>query len=273
MMTYVNLFLVFIGIVFLVLGLVNVRKIIQSAQGSYKYYWCLICGLIIFFVIGYIIATIFSFHSNLEASWTAAVVALIFCFGALFVLLVTMLSAKTIFLIVKGAELKIEAEHDFLTSLYNRNYFQKEIESILDRVKQGGPESIFVFFDLNNFNTINEIYGRVGGDQLLIAVANIIKNNIRKADLAIRYDGDEFIMILYNTKLAVAEEQVKAIHAAIMQLARAKYPQATALGCAVGMTIINKDVRDVSHLLSTIDKACYASKISHNIVCKLCELP
>lgn len=272
-MIYINLLLVGIGIFLLAIGLIYIRKIIKTSSNGYVKDWWLIGCLDVFFIIGYGIYTGYLIKSGLEATFIATVVSLVFCAGALFVFLVTSLSAKTISILHQTAALKIEAEHDVLTSIYNRNYFQKEIGKIIDQVKRGGPESIFIFFDLNNFKCINEIYGRIGGDQLLINIAKILQNNLRNADLAIRYDGDEFVVILYNTSLAEAEQKATVMYTQIIEQVKAKYPQCSSFSCAVGMTIINKDVRDVSHLLSTVDKACYQSKISHNIVCKVCELP
>lgn len=100
---------------------------------------------------------------------------------------------------------------DSLTNLYNRRYFFDFAESEYNRsIRQNQLFSI-VFIDLNNFKALNDTYGHLRGDQVLEDIASIIITNIRSYDIAARYGGDEFIIILPDTNVEEAKNHVKRL--------------------------------------------------------------
>jgi diguanylate cyclase (GGDEF)-like protein len=86
-----------------------------------------------------------------------------------------------------------ESKIDSLTGLNNRNSFFEFFGKF--SYNQTGERWAVVLLDINNFKSINSIYGHLEGDNALISLACIIKNNIKKTDFAARYGGDEFILI------------------------------------------------------------------------------
>jgi PAS domain S-box-containing protein len=98
--------------------------------------------------------------------------------------------------------------NDSLTGLYNRRFFEKEIER-LDTQRQL-PISIIVA-DINGLKIINDSLGHKKGDELLIKSAELLKEVIREEDILARYGGDEFAILLPQTEKSVAEKIIKRI--------------------------------------------------------------
>ena len=98
-------------------------------------------------------------------------------------------------------ELERLANTDALTGIYNRNFFQKELDSEIAKASKNNniPFSIFVI-DINGLKRINDTYGHEEGDKLIIAVANLLKKSFRDSDVITRSGGDEFVILCPNTQ-------------------------------------------------------------------------
>ncbi|WP_035586542.1 oxygen-binding di-iron domain-containing protein [Hippea jasoniae] len=88
---------------------------------------------------------------------------------------------------------------DELTGLYNKRYFNIFMRHEFKRCLRFNIPLSLVFFDIDNFKSINDRYGHVAGDVVLNRVAGIIKASIRSVDLAVRFGGEEFVVVLLNT--------------------------------------------------------------------------
>ena len=106
---------------------------------------------------------------------------------------------------------------DFITQLYRADYMRGQIDMQL-RTKQGSHFSI-VMLDIDNFDAFNRSYGSSEGDRLLREMSELILMNLRNTDLACRYAGDRFVLLLPDTDLAVAEELAQQVKSAISHLA------------------------------------------------------
>ena len=104
--------------------------------------------------------------------------------------------------------LRHDSTHDVLTGLYNRGFFDEELE----RLAQGGmfPISI-VMADVNDLKTVNDTLGHAAGDELIQLTAGIIQRAFRSHDIVARIGGDEFAVILPETGVAVARDVVRRI--------------------------------------------------------------
>lgn len=112
----------------------------------------------------------------------------------------------------KNEELERIAYYDKLTGLHSRTFFE-EIKnkhlSMIDRTKQ---KSALIFIDVNNLKAINDTYGHKVGDEVLKFVGEMISKNIRAADIAARFGGDEFIIILPSSQVydaALVAERIR----------------------------------------------------------------
>lgn len=96
---------------------------------------------------------------------------------------------------------------DNLTKLYNRDYICKMMDDVMDKYISCGEVFTVIMFDIDYFKSINDSYGHLQGDYVLSTVSSIIMENVRDTDHVGRYGGEEFIVVLSNTK----EEQAKII--------------------------------------------------------------
>jgi len=94
------------------------------------------------------------------------------------------------------AQLKEMATTDAVTGLSNRHVFEQALHAEIERAERNHAPLSLIIFDIDFFKQFNDLYGHPAGDARLKAVANIIKLNLRKYDIAARYGGDEFAIIL-----------------------------------------------------------------------------
>lgn len=97
-------------------------------------------------------------------------------------------------------QLAYQAEHDSLTGLFNRHYFQQELERTVARVGRSGADCALFYIDLDQFKYINDTLGHAAGDQLLIEISLLVSSHVREGDLLARFGGDEFTLLIYNVR-------------------------------------------------------------------------
>ncbi|AEG16759.1 diguanylate cyclase [Desulfofundulus kuznetsovii DSM 6115] len=124
-----------------------------------------------------------------------------------FVVVVVMLliSYNESMLIQENRELRKQlfnlAIYDELTGLYNFRFFTQVLEKELGRSKEYGYEVTLLMIDIDNFKTINDVYGHEKGNEVLRCLGKIILDCVRENDYAARYGGEEFVIILPKTSL------------------------------------------------------------------------
>lgn len=96
------------------------------------------------------------------------------------------------------------ASVDDLTQLYNRRYFFERFNQEVERAMRYQRPVSCIILDIDFFKQVNDSYGHLAGDQVLIDIANILKNNCRQSDLAGRYGGEELIILLPETEASGA---------------------------------------------------------------------
>jgi len=96
---------------------------------------------------------------------------------------------------------------DPMTTLYNRRF----LENYLDNELTGSETFSIMMIDIDYFKQVNDTYGHDVGDDVIVKLAEVLKNHIKGSDLAIRYGGEEFLLITFNTSIEVATKIANAI--------------------------------------------------------------
>jgi diguanylate cyclase (GGDEF)-like protein/PAS domain S-box-containing protein len=160
----------------------------------------------------------------------------------------------------KKAEEKIEylSFHDGLTGLYNRAYFDEELNR-LDTERQL-PITI-VMGDLNGLKLINDAYGHSKGDMLLRNIADILKESFRKEDITSRWGGDEFITILPKTDVKDAISIIKRIKELCEEKSTIEMP----LSISFGASTKKSSSENIVDILKEAEDKMYKSKIVESV--------
>jgi diguanylate cyclase (GGDEF)-like protein len=108
-------------------------------------------------------------------------------------------------------ELRELARTDDLTGLANRRAFSEAAEGEFQRCRRFGSVATVLMIDIDHFKPINDTYGHQVGDEVLVALATILKRMARATDLPARFGGEEFVLLLVGTDLAGAAEMAERI--------------------------------------------------------------
>lgn len=155
-----------------------------------------------------------------------------------------------------------KANHDALTGLVNRAFFDRLLdETSADARQTGVPFSLF-FIDLDNFKTVNDTLGHDVGDELLIHVANKLRTCFREEDIVARIGGDEFCVILQEV---VTEDELSAVAKRCAEQVGTELvvdAKAARFGLSIGIASFPKDAETAKDLLHVADLAMYTAKKS-----------
>jgi diguanylate cyclase (GGDEF)-like protein len=107
------------------------------------------------------------------------------------------------------ADLKKQALRDPLTGLYNRRYLSETLDRELTRCKRNKEPLSVIIMDVDHFKTINDTYGHQAGDEFLKTIASLIQSHARGSDVACRYGGEEFLLLMPGTNLQTAAKRAE----------------------------------------------------------------
>ena len=159
-------------------------------------------------------------------------------------------------------QIKHTAEQDGLTRIFNKRQMTHTLgELIFEASQKVGTVSVFLF-DLDNFKNYNDVNGHVAGDRLLQLLARLVQENVRKLDVFGRFGGEEFLLVLPETRLPQALAVAEKIRWVISSHA---FPHADRqpLGCVSisgGVSEFPGDAQESTALLRAADRALYEAK-------------
>ena len=161
-----------------------------------------------------------------------------------------------------ATQLKEASARDSLTGLYNHGYLMNRLQHEISRARRYGRTLAILIIDLNEFKRVNDELGHLAGDEVLTHVADAIRRRVRDHDMAARYGGDEFCLVLPETDAEGAEALVDALRTEMGALeSRPGVP--LRFGC--GTATFPRDGSDVRSLFSTADERLYLDKSAQNL--------
>lgn len=154
------------------------------------------------------------------------------------------------------------ASREPLTGLYNRRYFSEVLSREFAAAERYDADLTVLMFDLDHFKETNDRFGHRAGDEVLVLLADSIRNELREADVAARFGGDEFILLLPRTSASAAAHVAERITDRFMETLAREFPDyPTTLSIGVASLRITR-ARSAEVLIHEADGALYAAKTS-----------
>jgi len=158
---------------------------------------------------------------------------------------------------IEGDKLIKMAHNDNLTGLINRNYLEYLLDSEFHKARQENANFIVMMADIDKFKSINDNYGHVMGDVILHSVAQKLTENIRESDVAGRYGGDEFVIVLSKSTPEEAKKIAQRIITSLSSITTGE--QTPIVSMSIGIAC-QSDEDNVLKVVEKADKAMYFAK-------------
>jgi len=153
------------------------------------------------------------------------------------------------------------ASTDPLTGLANRRNVQQTLDRSFAESNRYGSDLSCLMIDLDGFKKLNDNLGHQMGDRLLQTTAKVLRANCRRCDMAGRYGGDEFVLLLPHTAPDVARQVAKRIQAQFAEAADAMLPEELTCNMSVGIACVSSSrPANADQLVALADAALYRAK-------------
>ena len=156
--------------------------------------------------------------------------------------------------------LRLEAVRDPLTGLYNRRYMQEFLDRELHSARRKRRPLAVMMLDLDHFKRYNDNFGHNAGDQALAAVGEMLLRSVRAEDIACRFGGEEFTLILPECSLSQATVRAEEIRERVKQYRTQPDNETTDLSFSIGVAAFDETTDRVDLLLKFADEALYQAK-------------
>jgi diguanylate cyclase (GGDEF)-like protein len=148
-------------------------------------------------------------------------------------------------------ELRDLVRRDHLTGLFNKRYFQEQLQAEIKRSQRYGQVFSILYVDIDNFKHYNDSRGHLAGDRLIGRISQLIRDQLRAADGAFRYGGEEYTVILPLTDTRGALEVAERIR---QHVERSLHQEQVTVSVGVA------EYRDGTDIVSRADQALYQAK-------------
>ena len=148
------------------------------------------------------------------------------------------------------------AELDPLTGLANRGRLWEALVHEVTRAERYGRALALVMFDIDGLKRVNDRLGHLAGDEALVAIGRLVRERSRQSDIAARYGGDEFALVLPETPAAGALAVAEKIRASVQEIGA----QPWGVTLSAGVASVPGDGKSASELVAAADSRLYAAK-------------
>ena len=180
-----------------------------------------------------------------------------------FALVMFLVPIYMIYSTLKVPALERKTEIDMKTGLFNHEYFKQQVANELRRANRFDRPLTIIMADLDLLRNINNTYGHLAGDEVLIGVAKILKQSVREYDITARFGGEEFAILLPETTAQQAYERVERIRQAIEEM-EFKIPTNTSpIRATMSFGIASRESagQTTDEIIHNADTALYNSKL------------
>ena len=157
-------------------------------------------------------------------------------------------------------ELKTASRVDGLTGLYNRRYWQERFDEMHKLCVRREKPSTALMLDIDHFKRINDTYGHQAGDKVIKMLAALIKRCVRETDLAGRYGGEEFAIILNDSSVEDAKIVAERIRQLAQRLVVEHEGESISFTVSLGLAQFSPDFKGAMAWLECADQALYEAK-------------
>jgi diguanylate cyclase (GGDEF)-like protein len=175
----------------------------------------------------------------------------------------TEIAARMIEQVIENAvRLESLTSVDKLTGVYNRNYYEGQVQIEIERATRSGAKLSMLIVDIDDFKRLNDTLGHRKGDEALAMVADLIKKNLRKIDLPFRYGGEEFVVLLPGTSETEAfhtAERLRTVVATIQRFTD-ESGRRMPVRVSIGAAVFPDHAGSEEELFARADAALYRAK-------------
>jgi diguanylate cyclase (GGDEF)-like protein len=177
-------------------------------------------------------------------------------------------------LAISEAQLREQSIRDHLTNLFNRRYLQETLEREVQRAARKQVPLGLIMLDLDNFKEFNDTLSHAAGDGLLQELGKLLQGHIRQADIACRYGGDEFVLILPEASLEVTQKRAEQLLEKARQIrVEIAYQILAPVTISVGVAVFPDHGSTGEDILKSADIALYRAKRAGRNCVVVAEIP
>jgi diguanylate cyclase (GGDEF)-like protein len=157
--------------------------------------------------------------------------------------------------------LRQEAVHDPLTGLFNRRYMEEMLEHEMHHAQRTHQPISIIMLDIDRFKQINDTFGHAAGDAMLHKLGKFLLEHVRGTDIACRYGGDEFVLILPNASIEIAQQRAEILCVGARALRVDLYGELIgSLSLSLGVAMYPGQGATPEAIMQAADAALYSAK-------------
>ncbi len=164
---------------------------------------------------------------------------------------------------LKASNLRLQEEslRDPLTKLFNRRYLEESLSREIAKSHRSGRNLAVVMIDVDYFKRFNDQFGHIAGDSVLIEIAKLLQNNVRAEDIACRFGGEEFTLVLTDISQEAVLKRLEEIRYCASKLNIAYQGQSLGkITLSLGLACLKRSEGSLESVINLADKALYRAK-------------